>query len=171
MHVRTAVAIAALLVACSQGGGHPSFYVRISGRLPPISGRPLSGGRIEPSKYQGKVVVINFWNPSCPPCRQEQPVLEEAWERLRGRIYMIGVVYTGGNWPSDREAAREHLRKFGVTYPNLLDASSRLPRAVGVRGIPTTVIADAAGRLRFEVLGRLRPGQIQTLVSLLRPAA
>jgi cytochrome c biogenesis protein CcmG/thiol:disulfide interchange protein DsbE len=113
-------------------------------------------------------VVVNFWNQDCPPCRLEQPVLQEDFRRLSSRgVLVVGLVYIGGNWPDDRSAAAAFLRGNGVTYPNLTDAGSKLAAAFGISGIPTTVIADRRGQLRFQILGRVRPGQLDQLIEQL----
>jgi thiol-disulfide isomerase/thioredoxin len=150
--------------ACSSGSGDPSF-VRMSGPMPSISGTTLAGKAFGPADYAGKVVVVNFWNQDCPPCRQEQPVLEAGYQKLSGQgVIVIGLVYVGGNWPNDLLAARAFLASNGATYPNLLDADSKLSRAFRIVGIPTTVVADRAGQLRFQILGKVRPGQLENLI-------
>jgi thiol-disulfide isomerase/thioredoxin len=158
------------VAACSSGSATPLF-VRLSGPMPQISGTTLDGRSFGPPDYAGKIVVVNFWNQDCPPCRQEQPVLQAGFERLSGQgVVVVGLLYVGGNWPNDPPAARRFLASNGVTYPNLLDASSSLAQAFRIAGIPTTVIADRQGRLRFQILGRVRPGQLEKLIGEIDPA-
>jgi len=136
--------------------------------MPAISGTTLLGKTFRPADYSGKVVVVNFWNQDCPPCREEQPVLQAASEKLSGRgVIVIGLVYVGGNWPNDISAARAFLAGNGATYPNLMDADSKFSRAFGIAGIPTTVVADRNGQLRFQILGKVRPGQLEDLIDQL----
>ena len=135
--------------------------------MPAISGTTLFGQSFGPAHYAGKAVVVNFWNYDCPPCRDEQPVLQADWKSLRSRgVAFVGVMFVGGipSWPDDRNAARAYLRRFGVTYPAIVDEDSTVARALGIQGIPTTVVADGDGRLRFRILGRVRPGQLERLL-------
>ncbi|HWO71862.1 MAG TPA: TlpA disulfide reductase family protein [Actinomycetota bacterium] len=160
-------ALVTALVACS---GEPPRYVPVSGPAPEVSGPTLTGGRLTPAETRGRVLVVNFWNPFCAPCREEQPLLQTEWERFRGRgVLFVGLMYVGGNppWPDDREAARRWLREFGVTYPNLVDEGSVWARGFGLRGIPTTVVVDREGQMRFQVLGRLREGDLPELLGRL----
>jgi thiol-disulfide isomerase/thioredoxin len=153
--------------ACSSSGANPDF-VKVSGPMPAISGTTLLGKTFGPADYAGKVVVVNFWNQDCPPCRREQPVLEADYQTLGGRgVIVIGLVYVGGNWPNDLSAAREFLASNGATYPNLLDADSSLSEAFRISGIPTTIVADKEGQLRFQILGKVRPGQLEDLIDQL----
>jgi thiol-disulfide isomerase/thioredoxin len=138
--------------------------------MPAISGTTLSGRPFGPADYRGKVVVVNFWNYDCPPCRQEQPLLQADWQTLRAKgVSVVGVMFVGGfpPWPDDRAAARAYLGEFGVTYPAIVDEGSAIAREFGIPGIPTTVIADGAGQLRFRILGRVRPGQLEQLIGAL----
>jgi thiol-disulfide isomerase/thioredoxin len=161
------IALATLVVtACSSKA--PDFFVRVSGPMPAISAPTLDGGRVEPADYARKVVVVNFWNQDCPPCRQEMPLLQSEARRLKGKgVTVIGVLYVGGNWPNDPQEAGTFLERMGIGYPNVTDQSSVLAREFGIAGIPSTVVVDRSGRMRFRVLGRLKPGQIDTLISML----
>jgi len=153
-------------VACSSGDASTSF-VRLSGPMPAISGTTLLGGSFGPADYAGKIVIVNFWNYECPPCRQEQPVLQRDWTALRGKgVSIVGVMFVGGvpPWPDDHAAARAYLQRFHVTYPAIVDESSSIARDFGIQGIPTTVIVDSEGQLRFRILGRVRPGQLEQLI-------
>jgi thiol-disulfide isomerase/thioredoxin len=165
------VASVSLLQASCTSASSNTFYVRVSGRVPTIAGRTLAGGTVSPALFSGKVVVANFWNPYCPPCRIEQPLLQAAWRRLASsRVQFIGPMFVGGSppWPNDPQAARTYLALFHVTYPTLVDDGSRIARGFGVPGIPTTVVADATGRLRFKVIGQLHLGELETLIRMAR---
>jgi len=154
-------------VGCS-GSADDLRYARVSGPMPAISGETLTGGRIEPSDYAGRIVVVNFWNQDCPPCRQEMPLLQRDSRRLESEgVTVIGVLYVGGNWPNDPGAARSFLDRLGVTYPNVLDQSSELAGRFGIAGIPSTIVVDRSGEMRFRVLGQLRAGWLDELISKL----
>ena len=84
------------LASCSSGSASP-FFVRASGPMPAISGATLEGTSFGQADYAGKVVVVNFWNYDCPPCRQEQPVLQADWTALKSKgVSFVGVMFVGG---------------------------------------------------------------------------
>jgi len=70
-------------------------------------------------------------------------------------VSFVGVMFVGGvpPWPGDRAAARAYLQQSGVTYSAIVDEGSSIARSFGIQGIPTTVIADGGGQLRFRILG------------------
>jgi cytochrome c biogenesis protein CcmG/thiol:disulfide interchange protein DsbE len=165
--IRWLAGILLLLAACSDGAGFS--FARVSGRMPVVAGPTLDGGAHTPAAYRGKVVVVNFWNPDCSPCRREEPILEASWRRLHDQgVLVIGLMYVGGQWPNDPGAARAFVRRFGVTYPTLVDGDSSLARAFGIAGIPSTIVVDAKGRLRLRVLGGMQSGEMEALVKMVQ---
>jgi thiol-disulfide isomerase/thioredoxin len=157
----------ALAVGCSSTP-NDLRYARVSGSMPAISGMTLTGERIEPGDYAGKIVVVNFWNQDCPPCRREMPLLQAEAVRLRASgVTVIGVLYVGGNWPNDAPGARSFLQRLGISYPNVLDETSELARKFSIAGIPSTIVVDRSGQMQFRILGRVRSGQLDELLSML----
>jgi cytochrome c biogenesis protein CcmG, thiol:disulfide interchange protein DsbE len=156
------------VVACSTSDV-PKF-VPVAGRAPEISGDALLGGSVVPNDYRDKVLVVNFWNYDCPPCHVEQPVLQADWGRLKARgVFFVGLMYVGGKpaYPNNPGAARSYLRRFGVTYPAVVDARSDLARRFGILGIPSTIVVDRNGEMRYVLLGRVRPGALEEVLGRL----
>ena len=99
--------------------------------------------------YKGKWVVLNFWATWCAPCRREMPSLE----RLQAAMPDLGLVpvATGRN-------AVEGIKRFfdeaGVkTLPILRDPQSDLAHAMGVMGLPVTVILNPEGQEVARLIG------------------
>lgn len=99
--------------------------------------------------YRGKWVVLNFWATWCAPCRREMPSLE----RLQAAMPEIAIVpvATGRN-------AVEGIRRFfdeaGVkSLPILRDPQSQLAHAMGVMGLPVTVILNPEGQEVARLMG------------------
>jgi thiol-disulfide isomerase/thioredoxin len=154
-----------VLAAC--GGGDPSLpagVAAVSGHAPALPGVTLNGGRVP--DLGGKVVVVNFWNPYCPPCRVEAPALEAAARRYANRgVQVVGVHYTGQQWPKSVSAALSFVRAAHLTYPVVGDPGARLATEFGIAGIPTTVIVDGTGRMRFRVSGPVKAGVLDDLLA------
>jgi peroxiredoxin len=165
--------VIALLPACA-ATHHPSPpgpVVPMSGTMPAVTGQTLTGGTLAPGDYRGKVVVLNFWNYDCPPCRQEQPALEAAWRRLAGKnVQFIGLMYVQ-TWPHDAAAARAYLHTFGVTYPTMIDTGGKISDKLPMYAIPTTFIIDPTGHLRYRISGVVRPGELDAPIGKMLAAA
>ncbi|MSP77979.1 MAG: TlpA family protein disulfide reductase [Dehalococcoidia bacterium] len=42
-------------------------------------------------QLRGRLVVLNVYAGNCPPCREEMPDLEAAYQQYRDRVVLIGV--------------------------------------------------------------------------------
>jgi thiol-disulfide isomerase/thioredoxin len=172
-----AVALIALLAACSGqaagNGGLPTAGVAaVSGTAPAIRGELLATGAPLPAgSLRNKVLVVNFWNPYCPPCRDEAPALERAARRFSADgVVVLGVHYTGGQWPTSLSAARRFLKTYRVSYPVIGDPGSKLAIGFAIQGIPSTVLVDRTGRMRYRILGRAKTTVLDDLLSRLSGA-
>jgi cytochrome c biogenesis protein CcmG/thiol:disulfide interchange protein DsbE len=115
------------------------------------SGYEFNGAaQIRLSDLRGKVVVVNFWASWCKPCEQEAAALEEAWQHYstRGSVVFLGVDYV-----DTEPAARVFMKKFGATYANGPDVSTRISQLFRIKGVPETFILDPDGVLRYVKIG------------------
>lgn len=98
-------------------------------------------GRLQ--DYQGKVTLVNFWATWCAPCRKEMPMLAELQTELGGDAFEVVTIATGRNAP---QAMQAFFDEIGVTnLPLHNDANSGLARAMGVLGLPATLIVAPDG--------------------------
>jgi thiol-disulfide isomerase/thioredoxin len=101
--------------------------------------------------YLGKGVVLNFWATWCVPCITEMPALA----KLAGLVKDANVAVLPLS--SDRGGAAAVERYFREKeiegLPVLLDPRGAAARAIGARGIPTTLLIDAQGRERGRLEG------------------
>jgi cytochrome c biogenesis protein CcmG/thiol:disulfide interchange protein DsbE len=125
-----------------------------------------SGQRIKLSDLRGHPVVINFWASWCPPCRQELPALQSAYQRFHDQ----GVILLGVNVRESAEAVQNFAPQFGLTFPLLLDQDGAVSERYQVRGTPTTVFLDAEGIVRARHVGPLTEDQFAEYVTPLLTA-
>jgi cytochrome c biogenesis protein CcmG/thiol:disulfide interchange protein DsbE len=97
-------------------------------------------------------VVVNFWGPSCVPCRDEFPLfLDELAEHAGDGLVILGVLNL-----DPPEPARAFVAQFGATWPTVIDPDQQFARAYRVVGRPQTYFIDADGILRSIQIGEVR---------------
>ena len=105
-----------------------------------------AGERVRLGDLQGQVVLLDFWAGWCPPCRQSVPFLNALHERFGERVVFLGVNVEREQAP--RRIAASH-EAFGSGFPTLRDDGS-WQRAFGVSSLPTVVLVDASGQIRYR---------------------
>jgi cytochrome c biogenesis protein CcmG, thiol:disulfide interchange protein DsbE len=114
-------------------------------------------GRLSLDELRGAPVVLNFWASWCVPCRQEGPGLQRFWQAERAR----GAVVLGLNMQDVTDDARDFVRQFGMTYPNVRDGGNEVARRYGTTGLPETFFISARGRIVGHVIGVVSAGQLR----------
>ncbi len=119
--VAASLGLVALLASCGgagKGRPAPDFQVAL-----------FSGSSFQLSEQEGKnVVVLNFWYPSCPPCRAEMPDLEKAWQQVEGKgVRFLGLFVPQGL--DTEQDARELVAALGLTYDFATDTRVQIALA------------------------------------------
>jgi thiol-disulfide isomerase/thioredoxin len=108
----------------------------------------LPGGRKELDaqlrELRGHPVVVNVWGSWCGPCRVELPIIQRASLDWGKRVAFLGV-----DTKDNRTAARALLNDIPVTYPSIDDGDAKIFNHFGLRGAPSTIYYDAAGKQTY----------------------
>ncbi|WP_371154895.1 TlpA disulfide reductase family protein [Jannaschia sp. 2305UL9-9] len=103
------------------------------------------------SDYAGKVVVLNFWATWCAPCRAEMPSLQALDDALGDDGLEVVTVAFGRHNPMQM---KQFWEQAGITsLPLHLDAGTELARALGVKGLPHTLILNRQGEVVAQLAG------------------
>jgi cytochrome c biogenesis protein CcmG, thiol:disulfide interchange protein DsbE len=100
-------------------------------------------GNLSLASLRGKVVVVNFWQSSCYPCKLEARDVAAASRAWEGK----DVVFLGVDAQDLKSAAHAYMKKYEVTYPNVRDALGKTWPKWGVTGVPETFFIDRRGRV------------------------
>lgn len=110
--------------------------------LADLGGRPVSL-----SDYRGKVVILDFWAPWCPPCKKEIPDLISLQDQYGSQgLQIVGIGL-------DRlDNVISFVRQSGINYPVMVGDDEITELYGGIPGIPTTFVIDREGKIsrRFE---------------------
>lgn len=122
-----------------------------------------SGENIRLSELRGEVVLINFWASWCGPCRQEMPILSELHDKYKA----MGFTVLGINVEENSSDARKLLKEMPVSFPVLFDNDSSVSKQYDVAAMPSTVLVDRDGNMRYLHKG-YKPGLEDTYVNQVR---
>jgi thiol-disulfide isomerase/thioredoxin len=115
--------------------------------------KTLGGKNLKLSEMTGNVVLINFWASWCGPCREEMPLLNA----LHNKYEPLGFSVWGVNVEENSANAEGFLNNFPVDFPILLDNTNKVSTQYRVIAMPTTVVIDRDGNMRFLHQG-YKPG-------------
>ncbi|MBD0274107.1 MAG: TlpA family protein disulfide reductase [Acetobacteraceae bacterium] len=123
---------------------------------PPVPAAPFSftdpaGKEHTAADFAGQGLVVNLWATWCPPCVAEMPALDRAQAALAEEGVRVLAL------SSDREGRAKvepFYRERGIRHLGLwLDPRGAATRALGARGLPTTVVIDRKGLERARLVG------------------
>ena len=121
----------------------------------------FSGEQVTLSGLRGRHVMVDFWSSWCPPCREEAPVLADAYDRYRAQgVEFVGVAV----WDVAEEAER-FAEESGAGYPAGVDTRGVIGVDYGLTGIPEKYFIDPQGRIVRKYVG---PMTAETLDGVLQ---
>jgi thiol-disulfide isomerase/thioredoxin len=126
----------------------------------------INGNHVDFADLKGKPVFVNFWASWCGPCKDEGPVLADAYRRWKGSgIYFIGVDESdSASW------ARTFEEFYGIEYDSAFDPSGLQYQRWGLSGYPESFLVDSQGKIVAKKLGAFYTSKsIDEYLSLLAP--
>lgn len=142
---RAVAAPLALLLALS---GASALALDKGATAPPLD-LPGRDGPVQLAKFQGKVVYVDFWASWCGPCRQSFPWMNE----MQARYGAQGLQIVGVNLDAKNDDARAFLAATPARFLVAFDPAGATPRAYGIKGMPSSVLIGADGKVLFEHAG------------------
>lgn len=124
-------------------------------QAPPFSLAVAAGAASEgPSRVTlpdtNEVVVLEFWASWCGACKRTTPLLNDLHSEFEGR----GVAFYAVNVePIDRQRLQAAHAAFGAEFPTLHDRSGEVQRRYAIRSLPTVIVVDRTGIVRWASTG------------------
>jgi thiol-disulfide isomerase/thioredoxin len=131
---------------------------------PSTEGVDAEGKPLGTSSHRGKVVLLTFWSSTCPPCKRMFPHENE----LASRYSQAPFALLGVNCDPDPQAMRHTQARFGHQFPSIWDAPpAPLCTAWRVEALPTFILLDRAGKVRFRRVGEVPLSTLETAIGQL----
>ena len=146
---------AVVLLARSAGGGLPGTSpeprAAVGSRAPAIVGTTLDGASFDLASLAGKPVIVNFWGPSCVPCRNEFPLFEAKLAQHASE----GLTVVGVLTDDPEEPARDFVAQYRARWATVIDPTKAIKAAYRVAARPQTYFVDRSGVIRSIQVGEL----------------
>ncbi|HEY8377899.1 MAG TPA: TlpA disulfide reductase family protein [Nannocystis sp.] len=150
-------------LACGPVEMPPSAPTSLLGEAAPaFSRRDVHGRTVDLDALRGKIVVVEFFARYCEPCWRHLPRVQR-WADRHDDVVVIGI---GGD-----EFGRDTLamvRELQIRFPVVHDAGLVLTARFRVDKIPTTLVLDQKGRVRWRSFPGDGIGAMDQAVAALR---
>ncbi len=123
----------------------PAVHAAPAPVAPDFTLRSADGRNVRLDELRGQVVLVNFWATWCGPCREEMPRLDALYAKYR----KSGFVLLAVNIDDDPKVALATAAKLGVSFPVLLDTDKKVSKQYELSTMPSTVVVDRDGKLRY----------------------
>ena len=134
---------------------------------PGIVGTTLDGQPFDLASLRGRPVLVNFWGPSCVPCRDEFPLFKEKLAAHAGDdLVIVGVLMYDAPAP-----ARDFIAQYGATWATVDDPDGAIRGAYRVAARPQTYFIDRSGILRSIQIGELTDTEFERQYALISGAS
>jgi len=146
---RTFILLCSLLAAAAAQSGQQLTPVPGKVPAPDFALEDTEGNLHRLSDYRGKTVIINFWTTWCPPCREEIPSMNRAWQILRNDAVVILAINMG----EDEDTVFVFTADYPADFPLLLDRGGEVIAQWPVKGLPTTYVIAPDGTIAYRAIG------------------
>ena len=139
--------------------------IAVGSPAPEIAGASLDGRPVSLSALRGHPVLVNFWGPSCVPCRDEFPLFrEQLGSHATDGLAIIGVLMDDPPQP-----ALDFIAEFGATWPTVDDPGGKLRAAYRAVARPQTYFIDGDGIVRAIQVGQTTAADFERLYAKIAP--
>jgi len=128
--------------------------LRINESMKDFTLMDLNGNKVSLSDFKGQKVVIDFWSTSCGPCLVSLPWMKAAVAEFErpGNVKFLFI-----NTQDSEGDKKENLIKFvkekKYSFSILIDEGGSLRKELNISALPTKLIIDENGKIRFLLPG------------------
>lgn len=124
----------------------------------------LDGKLVSLVDYRGKIVFLNFWQTTCPPCLRELPDFVNFIEEQAADVAWLAI-----NVGETSEIVHTFFAAHDfIGIPVLLDKDSIVRYQYGVMGFPVTYVLDSKGIVRHLNIGELSYAEMNAILEAIR---
>jgi cytochrome c biogenesis protein CcmG, thiol:disulfide interchange protein DsbE len=133
--------------------------VAVGNVMPTFTATDLNGETIQVGDT-GIPYVINFWATWCPPCNAELPELNDFASDHTSDIQFYAI-----NIEESTNTIANFFQNNGYSLPVLLDSDGNISQEFRIRAVPTTIIVDSQGVIRYRKTGGVTKAELEDVIN------
>jgi peroxiredoxin len=119
-------------------------------KAPAFSAKNLDGTSFSSADAKGKIMILNFWSTTCPPCVAELPSFQQFQNSL---VTNPNVVLLMIDLNDDLSTLQDFIKNKKYTFNVLLDTNYMVAQAFAIRYTPTTIVIDRDNIIQLFKIG------------------
>jgi len=132
-----------------------TYALQIREKAPEFTLPNISQTQTSLSDYQGKVIILDFWDTWCPPCRMEIPNFVKMQKEWGGKgLQIIGMALGRRGL----KAVQSFAKDYKINYPIVIVDNTTLGEYGPIAGIPTTFVVGQNGKIYKKYIGYREKG-------------
>jgi thiol-disulfide isomerase/thioredoxin len=97
---------------------------------------------------KGKVMLVDFWSPWCPPCKAEIPNIKAVWEKYHGADFdVLSVAVWEESRKMDWHNTIDTAKVYDMRWLQLNNGHQEPAALYGIEGIPHMILFDKDGTI------------------------
>ncbi len=146
----------------------PSTGAKIGEMAPGFTLTDTSGKTVNLSDYKGKIVVLDWFNPTCPVCAMHYKAgtIQNTAAKFKDKNVVFLAINSGGAGidGSGKDENAKAKKDWKVEFPVLLDESGKVGHSYGAKTTPHCFVIDAKGTLVYAgAIDNGSPGKVGTV--------
>jgi len=109
----------------------------------------LAGEEVTPASLAGKLVLMEFWSKTCPPCRKHTPLLDQVYRELKDSEDFLFYAVNANLEDTSNDAVAKLFKSWGGSIPLLRDLQETSYTKLEIAAYPHTIIIDRHGNLQM----------------------
>jgi len=135
---------------CQPGDKSSAAKIPADAKMLNLTLTDVDGKKIDLRQFFGKVVILDFWDTWCGPCRREIPNFAALYKDYKDKDFvMVGVAFAR----QGTAAVKEFGKEYGINYHNAIFNEEAAQLYGRPPSIPTTFIINQQGQIHQKVVG------------------
>lgn len=113
----------------------------------------------------GQPMIINIWASWCPPCRDEMPLFEQAYQEYGDELTFLMVNALESRPSETKQVALDYVESIDLSMPIYFDNQFANQIEFSASTLPLTAVLDADGEVVEIVRGQVSPAKLKQMIN------